>query len=184
MKKNQRQIFEIRWLMLWLWVMAAHSTVHASDDFSRFNGTFVYSHEASEEQGRIQAIEDVVQQLNFVIRAYARKRISDRLKPYQTLAFQFHGETLATRFDDYPERKTPLDGRRVYFKDTKGRDAFIQRTRDRALIHERGGRDGNVRTSVYRFSEDGQTLFVDVTIESVRLPDAIRYRLTYKKKPV
>ena len=163
-------------------MLAFHPAADATKDFNHFNGTFEYTHGAAEEQGRLDAIEGVVQQLNFIIRAYARKRISSRLKPYDKILFQFDGDVLTTRFDQHPTRETPLDGTIVNFKDRKGRDAFIQRTRKNKQIHERGGRDGNVRTSVYRFSQDGQTLFVDVTIESVRLPDAIRYRLTYKKK--
>jgi hypothetical protein len=181
MGKQKPQLFAI-WACMAILLFVPTGSLHANE-LEKMTGTYRYAALESDNKAHLDAIEGVVQQMNFVIRPFARTRIRKRTIPYQTIEMRVGGNFVETKFDAHPYRKTDLKGTYLRFKDGKNRDAFLFRKRQGNKLYEKGGREGNTRQTIYEISPDGKTLTVDIQIESVRLPGAIKYKLTYVRRP-
>jgi hypothetical protein len=145
-----------------------------------FEGTFRLAMSQQAATQRIHAqIEEAVEQVNFIIRGLARSRLQSTNVPYRTIRRSRAGDRVTVRYDDITYTTT-LDQRETV---TRGSEQLplLQQLRGRHLYQTFTGDDGNKRM-VHTLSEDGSSLWLDVTVTSSRLPEPLRYRLRYRRQ--
>lgn len=140
---------------------------------------------AGGEQGRLaveQAIDEATEDMSSLIRGVARRRLREANPIIDELGFSLGGDPLRASYIGGRIIESPASGAAVDWVDQFGEDIEVsQRWSDRELVQHMVG-EGGSRTNVYRFSEDGKTMTMSVTIEAPRLPKPIRYRLEYRKQ--
>lgn len=140
---------------------------------------------AGGEQGRAaieQAIDDATEDMSSLIRGVARRRLREANPIIDELGFSLGGDPLRASYIGGRIIESPASGTPVDWVDQFGESIEVsQRWSDRELVQHMVG-EGGSRTNVYRFSEDGKSMTMSVTIEAPRLPKPIRYRLEYHEQ--
>lgn len=149
-------------------------------------GALEWNHRyAGGDEGRAAiegAIDEATEDMNAMIRGVARRRLREANPVLEDIGFSLGGDPLRASYVGGRIIETPASGAAVDWVDPFGDTVKVsQRWSDRELVQHMFDDDGS-RTNVYRFSEDGQRMTMSVTIESPRLPKAIRYRLEYRKR--
>lgn len=148
-----------------------------------YAGTYVFVGGEKQKQRVTQAIEDVVQQLNVLIRPIAR----DRLGPPNAIPHRIHvsaNEDFTTITLDQRTIRAQVNGKQpVNATDVYGKPVqFWHKLQQGHLIEHAVGK-GGTKKNVFILSEDGKKLIIDVTMDSKQLPAPIKYRLTYRRAP-
>jgi hypothetical protein len=147
-----------------------------------FTGSYRFSGRPAERQGLETAIDEVADQLNVFIREIARGEMRRRIQPEDSVRIRVMDETtVALGYGDWGPVELSLGpgGQRV-----RGPTGDMQRVslafeRGRLIHRERQG-EGE-RTNVFSLSPDGRRLRMSSRIASDRLPDDIRYRLSFRR---
>lgn len=141
-------------------------------------GRFVHAGGDKDLEGRDQAIEVAIEDMNFVFRPFARSRLKANTEIRPWLQFEEDGHHLTLTWHD-GELKIPMDGTPVELVGKQG-DPATARCRiegDKIIlefINPQGGRE-----TVFRRTKKG--LVADVRIFADPLPEDIKYRLTYRE---
>lgn len=134
-----------------------------------------------ERQALLDAIEDVIADMNFIARPIARKRLRESNLPSAELHLVVTADEITVARPGRPTVSAPRDGSTITWESPDG-DEFQVRHRlvdDKTLVQEFVG-DGNRSENV--FSLDGDRVTVATTIEADRLPKVLRFRMTYRRK--
>lgn len=148
-----------------------------ADALEPYLGKYRFAGGEAERQSVIDAIDDVVDDMNVLVRSIARGRLQDSNKIPERVSIAKKGDKMVISFDDrhYEAR---LDGRPVEVIGITG-DPLRHRVQiESSSLHEsfrgeKGNRDNT-------FDRSGDTLRIDVLIRSEKLPKPLRYRLTYR----
>lgn len=135
-----------------------------------------YRFVADESDDIDQAIREATEEAGFFVRTVGRGMLADKLAPPTSIRIALTDTTVIITEDGSGPRTVRLDGTgsndsRV----TEGPEAMWV---DESLVLTFREEDG-VRRYEYSAGPDGDALTVDVTVEGSRLPQPIRYRLTY-----
>jgi hypothetical protein len=151
---------------------------------TRYKQSFRYVGGAKQKQQRDAAIEKVVEQLNFIIRGIARRRLKDSNTIIPILNFSLGPEKTVTTYVNGSEIRAPADGSTIPWVDQYGETIRVSHTIvGDELIQRMRGAHGN-RDNTYRFSADGEHMRMSVKVWSALLPEPVRYSLSYKlRKP-
>ncbi|MBX6363310.1 MAG: hypothetical protein IRZ00_05530 [Gemmatimonadetes bacterium] len=143
-------------------------------------GTFVLDAAASDDVAA--AIERATSHMSFLMRPIARGRLKKTNAPYRRLVFAPSPTQYELRVDHRAPIVTPADGSPATWTREDGEVLGVS-TRPRAggLEQTFVARDGQ-RVNEYRLSPDGQSLTMDVTVTSPRLPQPVTYRLVYRRQ--
>lgn len=133
---------------------------------------------ASQVAGRDAAIEDVIAEMNVVLRPIARMKLREGNPVAGKLTIEREGDTVLIAFDGLV-RKAKLDGSSTQVVGIQGDDlSYRVQVLDPGLRQVfRGDRGG--RTNRLRRRSSGK-IVINVTMTSGRLPKALKYRLTYR----
>lgn len=143
-------------------------------------GTYRFAPERSADVE--QAIERGTEDLNFLIRGIARRRLRGTTQPYRTIRIQRSDGEIATIYDGREPIRSPADGRAVTWRREDGEVLQLStRERDGALVQTFVAEDGT-RENAFRVSDDGSTLTLTVTVRSDRLPEPIVFDLVYGRE--
>jgi cytochrome P450 len=140
---------------------------------------------AGGEAGRTaveNAIDVAIADMNGLIRGVARRRLLEANAIIGELGFSLGGDPLRASNVDGRIIESPASGAAVDWVDQFGDTVKVSQRWSGDELVQRIFNDDGSRTNVYRFAEDGQSMTMSVTIEASRLPEAIRYRLDYRKK--
>jgi len=143
--------------------------------------TFAY---AGGETGRREieaAIDLATEDMNILIRGIARRKLREANQIIPQLSFALSSERLDVRYIEGRWISAPADGTPVRWTDQYGEEISVQHTRRGNTVVQRMQGEGGKRRNVYSFDEQGHTLTMDVTIESSRLPEPVRYRVRYRQ---
>lgn len=144
-------------------------------------GNFVYAGGQTERSSREKAVDSIVNEMNALIRALARRRLLEVTQPWPRLSFKVSGPTLSiTRSDKIPST-VELGGGSVAFTNKWGDQVNVRRRFSKGTIIEVIGDGNSGQTNTYRLTPDGKRLRVRCTIKSPRLPGDIIFGLTYKR---
>lgn len=139
---------------------------------------FVGGH--AELEARDAAIEEVVAELNVLIRGMARDRLTKANPIPKTLKVSREGDELSVSHDGR-ERTVNLDGKAVTTKNLFGNPieyrVEVDQRRLREFIVGEGGRQANT----WRRKGSGR-IVVKVQVSSPRLPKSLVYSLTFAKQ--
>ena len=120
-------------------------------------------------------------QLNFAIRALARRLIAKANPPYQRIGISQDGVTASLQLDSCQPIRMPLDGSPVRWVREDGGidDVTGQWSYPSLVVYFKG--EGGARTHKYLLDPDGRTLRLYVELTSPRLPSPIDYILVYRR---
>jgi hypothetical protein len=132
-------------------------------------------------------INTAVARMNVVVRQIARPRLRSTNTAYPQLVFHTDGGNYRVEMQGRPSVSSPANGSPVLWHRETGRTCPAVRGdcvrvttvyADGRLTHTFAAEDGQ-RVNVY--TVDGNTLTMNVTITSPRLPNPLTYRLVYNR---
>jgi hypothetical protein len=155
--------------------------VTAEDLSQRWNGTYRYVGGDEDDAARLRAIERATEDMMFIARPIARRKLRDATRPYDELTIHVTRAEVTivtdvrwtTPADGTPRRRVDASGDayRVSTRFVEGR--LVQRIEDDALRN----------TNTFRLSPDGRRMQMRVHIVHDRLPAEVGYRLRYRRPP-
>ena len=150
-------------------------------------GTWVLDREQSDD---INArINTAVARMNVVTRQIARPRLRSTNIAYPRLVVSYDGESVRVEMQGRPSVSSPANGQPVLWQRETGRPCAAVRGdcvrvttewKNGALEQTFAAEDGQ-RRNLFTTSADGNTLTMNVTITSPRLPLPLTYRLVYRR---
>jgi hypothetical protein len=149
----------------------------AKDAADRFVGNYHFAGGDRERAARDAAIDDVVEDMNFLVRGIARKRLKESNRIPERVSISRKDSKLTIRLDDRTYT-APINGGAV---DVVGITGAEMKLRHRVIsgrieqIFE--GKDGG-RMNQLELDGEGR-LTIHVRVFSDRLPKDLRYKLTY-----
>jgi len=146
-------------------------------------GTFVYSGGRGQEQLREAAVEEVVQEVNVLIRSMARHRILQGTAPKSPLEVVLDpsARVASLQAPTMPLLRGFTDGRPVAWKTADGdRNTVTINQRQEVLSLRFRGNGGDSRY-VYRFAPDGRSFVLTASVAHRLMPKSLRFRLSYRK---
>ena len=127
-----------------------------------------------------QAIERGIEEMNFVTRPIARRRLRATNNRYSTIEVRVGSGEFTTVLEGRAIT-SPADGRAIQWRREDGELLQVStHVRNGTLVQAFGAEDG-ARENVYSVSADGRRLILHVTIRSERLPTPVTYRLLYDR---
>jgi hypothetical protein len=157
----------------------SHETACAQS--SPFQGTFTAASDA--DAPRIdQAIEKAVAPMNFVTRPIARGRLKKTNPAYRVIRIEQQPTHIAIQFDDRKPVQMPADGHAVKWTREDGEVFDVSATTQAGVLTQTFKAEDGERVNRFSLSPDGSTMTLEVTITSPRLPDPVKYSLTYNRQ--
>ena len=153
----------------------------AGVDPTPYSGRYKYAGGRAQREKLEQQIEQVVSQLNFMIRGMARSRMIDGLSPWPTLDFEFGDNQVVFRRPGEPVIRGPLDGSPVDWKNKQREAIQVRMTFKDQTLRIRYKGDGSDSRYNYSFRDEGKRLDIRAAIDHVRMPSTLKYGLTYKR---
>jgi hypothetical protein len=146
---------------------------------SGLDGTYILDETDSDNMNAV--IEDAVGKLNFLTRDIARERLKKLNPAYRQVAITSSPNEISVTVDNQPPLRTPTKGAPVAWVSPDGEkvNASIQLA-GRRLAQTFTSVDGR-RVNDFTLSPDGQTLTMQVTETSPRLPQTITYKQVYRR---
>lgn len=146
-------------------------------------GTFVYSGGRAQEQRRAAAVEEVVQEVNVIIRGMARERILKGTAPKSPLEITVDplARVASLRAPTMPLLRGTTDGRPVAWKTASGDRNTVNITQREEVLSFRFRGNGGDSRYVYRFAPDGQSLVLQASVSHRLMPKSLRFRLSYRR---
>jgi hypothetical protein len=144
------------------------------------DGTYVFSGAAAEKRGRLAAIEDATDELFIAFRGVAERRLRKGTRIDKTMTFQHQGQRVSVAYGQLvytlrlgapPVEAVGNGGEKIWASAHEADGALVVEFRSK-----RGG-----RTDTFFVDFQGN-LVVHVRVWSDRLPESVRYTLTYHKK--
>ncbi|HET9985977.1 MAG TPA: hypothetical protein VFQ38_20425 [Longimicrobiales bacterium] len=143
-------------------------------------GTFVLDAGASDDVAA--AIQKATSHMSFITRPIARGRLKKTNLPYHRLVFSPSPSAYELRIDDRKPIVTPADGSAAKWTREDGEVLGVSTKPRGGALEQRFVADDGQRVNVYTLSPDGQSLSMDVTVTSPRLPQPVTYRLVYRRQ--
>jgi len=146
----------------------------------RYADTWSFVGGKAEIEGRDQAVEDTVAELNALFRGIAREKLTKASPIYETLVVSRDGGALSVKFDD-KEVVAGLDGERTQVTGSDGGTLnYHLELDDRHLYQVFKGEKGGKKNTFTLVGD--KKLRVKFKITSKRLPKPVVYKLTFAKK--
>ena len=137
-----------------------------------------------EEKALIEkTVEEGAQQVGRLVRSIARGRLTKSTKPVEKITFTVKDNVVTmTRSDGETPVSSVADGSKVEWKRKDGEKFTMTQTLEGNILTQTfTDSEGNVRISKYTFAEDGESLELEITINSSSLKTPLNYTLTYRK---
>lgn len=126
-------------------------------------------------------INDTVSKLNFVLRPFARSKLKEATKLCDEVTFDFQGPALAIACDDRPVATAPINqGQSTYTNEEGNRYVLVNKVGDRQVLQVFADENGR-RSNRYTVSPDGQTMEMEVTIDSDQLPEPLVFTREFRR---
>lgn len=128
------------------------------------------------------AIEEIVADMSVFGRPIARGRLRDTTEPCSTLEIAFPDNTIRVQCEDQPPTVSPNSPSLVNYRAEDGAIYQIGQQQSAGVLRQIFyGKDG-MRTNRLSLAPDGETIEMDVTVESDQLPYPLEYSLTFEKR--
>lgn len=153
--------------------------VEEGDSDQRLSGRFVLAGSQERAEARINdAISRAVADMGFISRGVAADRLREKNPVRRTLETEVDGERIRITYGDATYETRSRDWETVTA--TGEQMELLQTASDDSIYQTFRAPDGE-KTTVYRFSPDGERLTLDITLTSPRLPEPLRYSLQYRR---
>jgi len=150
------------------------------DGIEAFSGHYRFAGGARELKARDAAIDEVVQEMSWIVRAAARKRLTRLNEIPRELTLRLGDEALTMVLPD-AVYQAPLDGTPVMVEGPSGDDVVLtNRPIGSRRLRQRFTSDDGIRINVCdRRGDDG--LVIRVQMHSDKLPKDLVYTLTFAR---
>ncbi|HEX2206271.1 MAG TPA: hypothetical protein VHG93_01205 [Longimicrobium sp.] len=174
-------------LLAVLALFAVLPTVVRAQQASQLRGTWTLNREQSDD---INAkINTAVARMNVVVRQIARPRLRSTNTAYPQLVITHDATNIRVDMQGRPSVSSPANGQPVLWHRETGRTCTqmrgdcVQVTSEwqNAALHQTFRAEDGQRVNVFTVSADGNTMTMNVTITSPRLPQPLSYRLVYNR---
>ena len=148
-------------------------------DADRFVGRYAFAGGEAQRAALRQAIEDLVAQLNAMIRNMAREKIAETNPVFDVISIERNGDELVLKYDGLTNA-CKLDGSASEVKGIDGGTLTCRLSMDgEALVHRvKGSRGGRVNT--FTVNKSGK-LTMKTRIHSKMMPADLLYTLTFAR---
>jgi hypothetical protein len=146
---------------------------------SSMRGTWTLNRQASDNIAT--AINTTVARMNFVTRPIARGRLTRTNAPYGRVHVEYTQDRVTLRFDERAPMVTPSNGTPIQWRREDGEMFALSTEWENGRLEQTFKAEDGQRVNVFSVSEDGNTLTLDVTVSSPRLPQPLRYKLVYNR---
>lgn len=151
----------------------------SGDSEQLLTGRFVLAGSQERAEARVNdAIGRAVAEMGFITRGVAADRLREKNPVRRTVETEVQGERITITYGDATYETRSGDWQTVTA--TGEQVELLQTASDDAIYQTFRAPDGE-KTTVYRFSPDGQRLTLDITLTSPRLPQPLRYSLQYRR---
>ncbi len=169
-------------LLLLALPLAAAVVADDATGVARLQGRWLYAGGEAERQARLVAIEATVQEMPWIMRGLARRRIRAATEIPDRYLISLEGETITIVEGDEEAVTARWDGTPVEVPGDRGDTAtqtLVWGDDELRAVNRQPKGSG---TTVFRLSPDGRTMDVTATVSSPRLPSDIVYVLSYRRE--
>lgn len=166
-----------RTLLLALLALALPAAASAQE--SSMRGTWTINRQASDDVNR--AIETAVARMSFITRPIARGRLRRTNPVYNRVVVNYTPQTVSTTFDQRHAIESPANGQPIKWTREDGEKFDLSTEWQQGRLVQTFRAEDGTRTNSYVVSADGNTLTMNVTIRSPKLPQPLTYKLVYNK---
>lgn len=152
------------------------SAARAQDGLS---GDWKLAGSSAEAAERHAAIKAATQELPYFMRSRGRERLEERTTPLPKLRISVEGDRVDLTGSG-PTISLTVGGPSVPVE-AEGRRGSARATRQKGNLVITLQGDNGVRTTIYRLSEDGQRLVLDVDLAAKAISTPVRYRVSYER---
>jgi hypothetical protein len=124
-----------------------------------------------------QAIEDVIKDVIFLKRPFARSRLTETNQIPEVIRIEENGQEVSIRFNQSPPRKARVGDSPVKWITPAGKEVDLRFFRNGENLQESLTSEKGVRTNTYEIR--GDILNLKVVVQSPQLPQSLIYNLTF-----
>lgn len=154
---------------------------------SQLRGTWTLNREQSDDLNA--KINTAVARMNVIVRQIARPRLRSTNTAYPQLVITHDATNVRVDMQGRPSVSSPANGQPVLWHRETGRTCTQMRGDcvrvttewQNGALHQAFQAEDGRRVNVYTVSADGNTMTMNVTVTSPRLPQPFTYRLVYDK---
>jgi len=165
------------------WATVAWQATTTEPEPSRVVGHYRFTGGTAEVDALYAAIEDVVKDMNFIIRPIARNRLRKANIPSNELQISVSDGSIHVVRPGQAIVSAPADGSLIAWK---GQDGDRFRVRHRLLDSDRLMQefygDGNHSVNIYAVRDGGSEVEVRTEIDADLLPKTLRYSMSYERR--
>ena len=160
--------------------LPAPSAAQNDSPASRFAGSWTVSDSGGASRGRDRAVESATDDMNFIARPIARRRLKQGTPIHRSIRISGEGADFRAQVGGY-DLDFAADGSRHRITDPFDQELNArQRFRNGRLVQTMTTDDATL-THTLALSADGQQLTLTVKIESEHLPGDVVFRIRYRK---
>ena len=164
-------------------VAAGEGSVAVDPALEKYLGTYRYVGGDTDIEALDRAIEDVVSQMNFLIRGIARRRLRDPNLPSKEVTITSDDGQIRIDRPGQPPVSAPVDGKAITWRHPEDGDVFrVQHGIDaRGELYQRFEGERSVSRNRFVLSDDGNALSIHTFIQADRLPAPLRFQMSYRR---
>lgn len=147
-----------------------------------FLGQFGFAGGKRQRQLVAAAIERTVESLPGLFHDIARKRLTDANTIPSLVRISMDGDELVVVYGDHEPQRAPLDGSTRKWRNPQGETIDLKHELHGGKLVQTTWGSGGRRVMVWSFDDERGLLRVHSTMSSPRLPEPVRYRLTFKER--
>lgn len=170
-----------------VWCGASIAIAQASDaGLERYAGNYVYVGGDAEIEELDRAIDAVVEQMNFLIRGIARRRLRAPNLPSKTVSIVLEKRQIRIDRPGQPEVSAPADGTSITWRHPTDGDIFQVRhgIDGEGVLYQRFEGEQSVSRNRFVLSQDEKHLTIHTTITANRLPAPLSFEMSYERTSV
>lgn len=145
----------------------------------RLSGTWELSGSRDQAQARVnRAIDEAASHVSWIKRSFARSRLREKNPVRDRVRTEVSGENVTIEYGDmeYTTRESQWQTVTALGEPTQ----LLQQVVGDSIYQTFRSEEGE-KVTIYRISEDGNRLTLDIIVTSPQLPEPLRYELSYRR---
>lgn len=154
---------------------------------SQMRGTWTLNRQQSDDLNA--KINESIRRMNVIVRQIARPRLRSTNVAYPQLVISYDPQNIRVDMAGRPSVSSPANGQPVLWQretgrvctEIKGDCVRVTTEWENGRMEQTFGAEDGQRVNVFSVSPDGNTLTMNVTVTSPRLPAPLTYKLVYNR---
>ena len=158
-------------------ILIPFALVAVPKEKAEYNATSQAKNEKTIKDG----IENAIDDMSFITRPIARKKLKKSNLAPKKLTFDFPGNKVSITHDSRKAVVSPADGSKTKWTREDGETFTISQKVEEKKITQKFFADEGNKTLIYTFNDDFSAVSVSVRLDSPKLPAPLKYKMNYKK---